>query len=72
MNYFHRKWDPRLYLLTLLERATVPPGGLLKVYISMIRVVLEYACAVGHTPLTKSHSGGVESIQKRALMTIYR
>ena len=56
--------------LTLLKIASVAPGDLLKVYISMIPSMLEHPCAVWHTSLTKGRSDKLEFTQKRALRTI--
>ena len=71
IDYLYGKCAPHLYLLTLLKRAGVAPSDILKIYTSMIRSVLEYACPVWHTSLTKEQSDKLESIQKRALRTIF-
>ena len=43
---------------------------LLRVYVSVIRPVLEYACPVWHTSLPIYVSDNIETIQKRCLRTI--
>ena len=54
-----------------MRRAGIGKQGLLSYYISNIRSVLEYACQVWSTALTKEQSNDIESIQKRALRIIY-
>jgi hypothetical protein len=41
------------------------------VYCSLIRSVLEYACAVWHSGLTVSQSNEIERVQKRCLRIIF-
>ena len=72
VDYLYGKCAPRLYLLTLLKRAGVAPSDTLRIYTSMIQSVLEYACAIWHTSLTKGQSDKLESIQKRPLRIIFR
>ena len=71
VDYLYGKRTPRLYLLTLLKRAGVAPSDTLRIYTSMIRSVFEYVCAIWHILLTKEQSDKLESIQKRALRTIF-
>ena len=71
VEYLHGKCSQRLYLLILLKRAGVTAQDILRIYTTMIRSVLEYACPVWHTSLTKTQSDRLESIQKRALRTLY-
>jgi len=65
------KATQRLYFLKQLKRAGVPHAQLLHFYISVIRLVLEYAVPVWHHLLTKTQTDSIESVQKRALCTIY-
>ena len=44
---------------------------LVNVYVSVVWPVLEYACPVWHTNLTKYISDNIEMIQKRALKSIF-
>ena len=44
---------------------------MVKIYISVARPVLEYACPVWSTSLPKYLSDAIEMIQKRALRAIY-
>ena len=66
-----QKANSRLYGLTLLRRAGLSQQQLLRVFKSIIRPVVEYACTVWHFSLTKADSDKIESIQKRALTTIF-
>ena len=66
-----KKASKRLYILRVLRRSGVPPSDLLLIYISLVRSVLEYACSVWHTSLTKGQSNAIELIQKRAFRIIY-
>ena len=44
---------------------------LIRIYVSVIRPVTEYACPVWHTNLPKYLSDNIEIIQKRCLKTIF-
>ncbi len=55
----------------LIKRAGSEQKDLLKIYLSVIRPVLEYACPVWHPHLPKYLSDSIEHIQKRALRCIY-
>ena len=41
------------------------------IYCSVIRPLLEYACAVWHSSITQQQSQDIENIQKRVLRTLY-
>lgn len=71
VEYMHGKCSQRLYLLVLLKRAGVAAKDILCIYTSMIRSVIDYACPVWHTSLTKTQSDRLESIQKRAFRIIH-
>jgi hypothetical protein len=65
------KTGKRLYVLYQLKRSGISQNDLLKVYLSVIRPVVEYACPVWHTCLPKYLSNNLETIQKRALKCIF-
>ncbi len=63
----HSKGSQRLYFLRLLQRAGVASAHIVRVYVTLVRSLLEYACQVWHTGLTIAQSDTLESIQKRAM-----
>ena len=63
----HGKASQRLYFLRLLKRAGVASIDIVRIYVSLVRSLLEYACQVWHTGLTVSDSDRLEGIQKRAM-----
>ncbi len=65
------KASKRLYMLYQVKRAGSDQKDLLKIYLSVIRPVLEYACPVWHPHLPKYLCDTIECIQKRALRCIY-
>jgi len=72
MNAMCAKVAPQLYYLKQLRRAGLPSGDLLYLYLTVIRPVLEYRCAVWHHGLTVPQSHKLESLQKRALRIIHQ
>ena len=60
----------RLYALRLLKPAGVNPNDILKVYISNVRSILEYAIQVWQD-IPEYLSDRIECIQNRALRIIY-
>ena len=51
-------------MLYQLKRAGIDQTDLLKIYLSVIRPVLEYACQVWHTCLPKYLCNKIETVQK--------
>ena len=60
-----------VFTIDQLKRAGIRQCDLLRVYVSVIRPVLEYACPVWHTSLPMYLSDNIETIQKRCLRTIF-
>ena len=58
-------------MLYQLKRAGINQSDLLRIYTSVIRPVLEYACPVWSTNLPVYLSEYIEMVQKRALKSIY-
>ena len=54
-----------------LKRAGINQNDLIRIYVSVIRHVVEYACPIWHTNLPKYLSDNIEIIQKRCLKTIF-
>ena len=65
-----KKGSKRLHILRVL-RCSLIPANALKVYLSLIRPVLEYCCPVWHPNLPIYLSDRIERIQKRAFRIIY-
>ena len=61
------KAGKRVYMLYQLKRAGISQNDLVKMYVSIIRPVLEYACP----SLPKYLSDAIEMIQKRVLRSIH-
>ena len=70
INNITGKASQRLYFLRLLKRANVNMDSLLRIYCSLIRPTVEYACQLWHGGLTGEQSDTVEAIQIRALAII--
>ena len=58
-------------MLYQLKRAGISQNDLVKIYVSIIRPVLEYACPAWSTILPKYISDAIEMIQKRVLRSIH-
>jgi len=66
-----QKVAERMYCIIYLVKAGVPVFGILCVYCTVIRSILEYACPVWHLGLTKKLSKDIERLQKRCLKLLY-
>ena len=65
------KAGKRVYMLYQLKRAGISQNDLVKICVSIIRPVLEYACPVWSTSLPKYLSDAIEMIQKCVLRSIH-
>ena len=70
VDYIYKKACKRLYSLRLLRRAGISTTGMLKVYLSVIRPILEHAEPVWQS-IYEMQSDKLESIQKRAPKVIF-
>jgi hypothetical protein len=61
----------RLHFLRQLKRAAVSSSDLIYYYQSVIRPVVEYACVVWHSSITKKQSELIERVQYRAAKIIF-
>ena len=59
------------YFLSQLKRAQIKSNELITFYLTCIRPVTEYACALFHNSLPKYLAEDLESSQKRALRIIF-
>ena len=64
------KAGKRVYMLYQLKRAGISQNDLVKIDVSVIRPVLEYACPVWSTSLPNYLSDAIEMIQKRVLLLL--
>jgi len=71
VTYILHKVAKQMYCINYLVRSGVPTGDILCVYCSIIRSVLEYACAVWYPGLTKKLSQDTDRVQKRCLKLLY-
>ena len=70
--YCKKKAAKRVYnMLYQLNRAGISQLYLVTVYIIVVRPLLEYACPVWHTNLTKYLSDSIVLIQNLALKSIF-
>jgi len=69
--YTLHKVAKRMYCINYLVRSGVPTHDILCAYCSVIRYVLEYACAIWHPGLTKKLSQDIERAQKHCLKLLY-
>ena len=70
VEYATKKANERLYSLRILKRCGIPQSSLVKVYLSLIRPVLEYAVPVWQN-LTQALACSLENVQKRVLHIIF-
>ena len=61
----------RVFLIYQLKRSGIGQRDLVRIYISVIRPVVEYACPAWHTDLPTYLSYNIELIQKRCMKTIF-
>ena len=66
-----KKGSKRLHILRVLRCSLIPANDLLKVYLFLIRPVLEYCCPVWHPNLPIYLSDRIERIQKRVFRIMY-
>ena len=70
IDYVSKKASRRLHSLRILKKADVNRDGILKVYLTTIRPILEYGVQVWQD-IPEFLSNKLESIQKRTLHIIY-
>ena len=71
IDLLYKKCCQKLHFLTKLRRAKVSSMDLVRIYTSVIRPCLEYACQVWHGSLTDGQHDQLEIIQVRALAMAY-
>ena len=71
VNQIVCKASKRIYQIVMLKRANVQIDDLVRIYTTIIRPILEYACQVWHTRLTIEQSYQIEQVQKRVLRIFF-
>ena len=66
-----KKANTRLHFLCQLKRTKLPAEELIKVYVTLIRPLLEYACQVWHAGLNDHQTNVIDSVQERVLNMVY-
>ena len=61
----------RLYMIYQLKRAGMNQNDLIRIYVFVIRPVVEYVCPLWHTNFPKCLTDNIEIIQKRCVTTIF-
>ena len=72
MSNIVKQANVSLSMLKLLNKFDCPKMHSLRHYSSFIRPLLEYACPVGHSQLSRELGDKIESVQKRSLRIIYK
>ena len=70
MSEISRKVSTRLYFLKQLKIANVETKDLVTFYVTYLRLITEYACAVFHNSLPNFLSDELEHLQMRAMRII--
>ncbi len=70
VQYIHSKAGKRLYYLRELKRSGLSQTDLIRVYLSLVRSICEYACQVWSTGLSKETSNYLETVQRRAFRIV--
>ena len=66
------KTASKMHFLKIIRRAGISQADALCFYMTVIRPVLEYACPVWHSMITKKLSSSIESQQIRAMRVVMR
>ena len=65
------KASKRFHILRILRRSCIPPLDLIKIYIALIRSILEYSCEVWNNSITQYQNEELERVQKRVMGIIF-
>ena len=69
-DYIIKKENQRLYSLRILKQCGAPPVSLAKVFVTIVRPILEYAVSVWQN-IPEFRASTIENIQKRAMRFIF-
>ena len=67
----YKKASTRMHFISQLKRTCMPSRDIVKVYVSLVRPIMEYASQVWHAGLTEQQAHMLESIQQRALKVAF-
>jgi len=71
VSYILSKCAKRIYCIWNLSKAGVPACDIVYIYCSVVRSVLEYACAVWHPGLSNILSKDIGRVQKCCFKIMY-
>ncbi len=71
ISKMYKKASKRLYFLSQLRRTKLDSKDIVKVFVSLVRPILEYSCQLWHAGLNTQQEELLESIQERALAMAY-
>ena len=71
VEYMYKKANKRFFFLSQLKRTKLSSKEIVKVYLTLIRPVLEYACQAWHGGLNDNQTQLLESLQQRVMKMVY-
>jgi hypothetical protein len=71
VDTIYKKACSRLHFVAQLKKTKMPASEIIKVYTTLVRPLLEYACQVWHGGLTDQQVTLLESIQERVMKMAY-
>lgn len=71
VDKIYRKASQRVHFINCLKRTKMSNNELVKVYVALVRPLLEYACELWHSGLTMYQRDLIESVQERVLKIIF-
>jgi hypothetical protein len=71
VDAIYKKACSRLHFIAQLKKTKMPASDIIKVYTTLVRPLLEYACQVWHGGLTDQQVTLLESIQERVMKMAY-
>ena len=71
IDHIRKKFSRRVWAIRHLKRTKIENGTLVKIYVSMLRPIIEYACQVYYHMMNKTQADTIEDFQKKVLKIIY-
>ena len=66
-----KKANTRLHFVTQLRKTKMTSDEIIKIFITLVRPMLEYTCELWHSSINEHQTHQIESIQERALNMAY-